>query len=990
MGGLFCTARAQRIDWQHVVKYRQSDGLSSYNIRRILQDKLGYLWVGTQFGLSRFDGTQFLNYAKTAPAKFQLCGVDVRELIEDTAKSSLWVYPGEFGFNRIDMKSMQVNYTGAIPYDGLEEFGISMVHLQEHLWFGAIGLRVFNTARGVFEQSPYRPDPVASKRDLKVRSLWVDRYQNVWCFYAGYGLVIYQGSTKKVLRYIPLRAFNDHLQTGQISVNSCIADGDNGVLVATSQGLRRMKFSADYQVQIDNSPCRSLQALNTESLQAICRTPSGQLLIAGHNELYRFDAALSSYSILQEAEPGPDGDWLSAVQYIYADREDNLWLGCQQGLAFIAGAKSPFQPYYFNKITHEKLDHVRSLCVLKNGDILAGLRNGIAYVRRENKEFSIVDKEHLFHHIFEDKAGNIIVGRNDGIKIYDRSGLTPVNRLFPELAAFADCPVNSHLFIGDSLIVMGTENDSGLLLWNTKQHRVRKLGTASTPMLASNVVNNIYRDSKGRIWVLSDHSLFILSSDLKNVQQVLLSRKGKDSRRLNLFFDMCDADGYYWIAAYGSGIVKIDTAFRVQQIFNTQSGLADDGVYQIFASGGNLIVTSDNGLSILRPDGSARKYFMEDGLHSNSFEEVAGVQQEGLIYAGGVKGFTVIDPRRFSSNKMPPRVYICRVEIECSGPLRHIDTTNLSLRELDIPNDALQTTVSFSGINFSNPRQTTFAYRLRKDNTGWINIGTQHYINLIGLPPGEYLLEVKAANEDGVWSSPVSLTLDFLPKWYQTWWFKAMLALLAAGIVFLIYKIRINQLLRQQRIRKDVASDLHDDIGSSLNSVKIFAHLAMADPQEKTYIQRMEESLEHATAGLRDMIWILDDNRDTIDELCKRIQQFAARPAESLGIKVSFVCPEIISGRKLTKRVKRNLYLIAKEAINNSVKYAGCSHVLLTFSSAYKKLIFDVEDNGNGFDVLNTETGYGLANIRNRAQQISYHCDIASDENGTRIRLTEK
>ncbi len=453
---------------------------------------------------------------------------------------------------------------------------------------------------------------------------------------------------------------------------------------------------------------------------------------------------------------------------------------------------------------------------------------------------------------------------------------------------------------------------------------------------------------------------------------------------------MCEANGYYWIAAYGTGIIQLDSTFKVKKIFNSLYGLSDNGVYQIFPVKDRLVITSDNGLSVLDLNTlKFKRYYQEDGLHSNSFEEVAGTMKDGLIYAGGVKGFTIIDPSKFTTNLIPPKLYINRVFIDRPNNATDIDTTNLNLKQLEVPNDALQVTLNFSGINYSNPERTTFAYRIKEKNESWVNIGTQNYINIIGLSHGTYHVEVKAANEDDLWCEPVVLTLVYLPKWNETWWFKVIIIIAAIGFGYGAYRIRLYQIMKQQKIRRDVASDLHDDIGSSLNSVKVFAHLAKANPSQQEYITNIEDNLEHATIGLRDMIWILDDKHDTISDLCSRLEQYAAKPAVAIGIQVHFSIADGLQHSILTKPVKRNLFLIAKECINNCVKYAACENIWVTIILKSKRLMVVIKDDGKGFEYKENMEGYGLSNIKYRATQINFTSEIRSDASGTEIAITE-
>jgi ligand-binding sensor domain-containing protein len=947
------------------------------------------LWIGTQFGLSRFDGNHFLNYSQNGPKLHRLSSVDVRGIVEDSTE--LWVLPGGDGIDEINLATFRVVQNRRIGYDGVMEFGLSLANTREKLWIGtSSALRMYDKKTKTFTILSKNATQSAKGQYFNVRCLFTDLNGNVWAFYTGYGIEIFNGKTGKKIKRIPIEAFSENADEDlKLRFNNCIDVQAGQLLIGTTGGLRMIYYDSNYAVRVQKNPIRSLDSLNHNAVEGLCRLSSGNVMISSMNQLFCFDAGLKSYSIWKDFRNTVEGDWLSAVQQIHADENDNIWLGCQQGLAYIPNRPCPFQPYFFEQVGGFKLDHVRSVLPLGNGELIVGLRSGAVRIDQKTRKFNSIDQSETYHHIFESSNGDIIFCKSNGLFIQTKGKIEPLAARFPEFQPFESYPINSHLRIGDSIIVLGTENSQGILIWNQNRHSVRQIFAQFGEALQSDVVNNIYLDHKERLWILSDHYITILSKKWKPLIRLTIKDKARNTE-IQPFFDVCEANGFYWIAAYGTGIIQMDSNLRVLKTLNTDSGLSNSGVYQIFHSGNSLIVTTDYGLSVLDlATGKFKLYYSQDGLHSNAFEEVAGTMKNNLVYAGGVQGLTVVDPAKFGTNKIPPKVYISGIVIDRENKKDQIDSTNLNLASLEIPNDAIQTRFYFSGINYSDPNRTTFEYRIR-ENGAWTNNGTDNSVSLIGLLPGTYHFEVKAANEDGYWSEPATLTLIYLPKWYQTWWFKVLIGLAVVGAGYGFYRMRINQILKQQKIRRDLASDLHDDIGSSLNSIKVFAHLASADPLRKEYIRNVETNLEQATVGLRDMLWILDDKLDTIGDLRQRLHQYAARPAEAVGINVTFKIDEGLEARMLTKTVKRNLYMVAKEAINNSVKYADCKSISLSFAFRQKKLILHIRDDGKGFDVENNSAGYGLSNMKHRAGQIHFDFHVHSNSAGTNISVIEK
>jgi two-component sensor histidine kinase len=532
---------------------------------------------------------------------------------------------------------------------------------------------------------------------------------------------------------------------------------------------------------------------------------------------------------------------------------------------------------------------------------------------------------------------------------------------------------------------MGTENDNGILIWNYKRHYVRKIDIHSRPALASNSVNNIYLDKKGQLWVLSDKIITVINKDFSRTKRLDLAMT-EQYAKIDLFFDVCESAGRYWVASYGNGIVEMDNRFKIRKFIGLRDGLCNEGVYNIFNIGdSSLLVTSNNGLSIYNiKRNKFKNYYSEDGLHSNAFEEVSATIDQDQIYAGGINGFTKINPAKLAINKVPPIFYYKNIDVKL-GNGKNIVNTYLNNKNITIPSNWLQASISFAGLNFDDPKRVTYKYRIREIDTNWISNGYRDLINIIGLPPNTYTIEACAANEDGYWSTPQTLVLKIKPKWFETWWFKIGFACLVIIGLTVFYQYRIKQIEIQHRIRREIANDLHDDLGSNLNSIKIFTHLAMENKKNTSYLQELENLVGGTLIGLRDLLWVLDDANDNVASLTERINKFALPIAEASQI--TFSCNSEQGNATISKNEKRNLFLIMKEAINNSFKYAHCSSIKVTLiSDKLNKISITIEDDGIGFNTDNQLGGYGLNNIKYRATQIKYSSRFLSEPGkGTKI-----
>ncbi len=271
-----------------------------------------------------------------------------------------------------------------------------------------------------------------------------------------------------------------------------------------------------------------------------------------------------------------------------------------------------------------------------------------------------------------------------------------------------------------------------------------------------------------------------------------------------------------------------------------------------------------------------------------------------------------------------------------------------------------------------------YAYKIAGLHKEWINLNTQNFITLIGLYPGTYHLQVKAFGEDMTTGEIKELTLVFSPKWYQTLWFKLVLIVLILALGYGAYRIRINQLKHEHQIRTKLASDLHDDLGSTMNSVKVYANLAIMERGAEKYLFKIKESAQEAIVGIRDIIWVLDDSKDSIEDLFTRISSFAASLCEANNITYKLVITQEARDYKLSQGERRNLYMILKEAVNNAVKYAEARELVLSASLKKGKPEIQIADDGKGFDTNTGPEGNGLNNMQRRAKEIKFYFQISS------------
>lgn len=201
---------------------------------------------------------------------------------------------------------------------------------------------------------------------------------------------------------------------------------------------------------------------------------------------------------------------------------------------------------------------------------------------------------------------------------------------------------------------------------------------------------------------------------------------------------------------------------------------------------------------------------------------------------------------------------------------------------------------------------------------------------------------------------------------------------------------RARRLVEMERVRNTIARDLHDDIGSTLSSINIISQLALKDANgSASHFQRIAQHSSSMMESMSDIVWSINPNNDSLEQVISKMKEFASEILEPLDITYSFSGEENLYAVKLNPAFRKNLFLIFKEAINNAAKYSTASSITVHFGKKEKSLLLTITDNGKGFDPANAPSGNGLRNMKARAQTISGELSVRSSPNkGTAVALS--
>ena len=414
--------------------------------------------------------------------------------------------------------------------------------------------------------------------------------------------------------------------------------------------------------------------------------------------------------------------------------------------------------------------------------------------------------------------------------------------------------------------------------------------------------------------------------------------------------------GIIWFCTLGGGVNAFDPVTEKFRAFTTKDGLCSNDVVSITADdNGNYWLGTQNGLSCFTPPNNPfnpkdsfhfRNYDKGDGLPDNKMSMFAGYKDaDGKMFFGCQDaGLISLYPDELKDNAYIPPVYITDFKLfnksvqpkDADSILRSpIELT----KEITLSYDQNAISFEFAALNFFHPERNQYAYMLEGYDKDWIYTdASKRFANYTNLDPGEYIFKVKGSNNDGVWNPVVaSIKLIITPPYWQTWWFRTLLFLAVAAAVYGLYRFRLQHILKLQNIRNKIAADLHDDIGSTLNSISVYSEVAKKDPARQPHALNMiGESSRKVIDAMSDIVWTINPDNDSFEKIILRMRSLCYNLLRAKKIDFTFRADENLNGLKLSLEERRNFYLIFKEALNNLVKYSAASRVSVSLESQFK------------------------------------------------------
>lgn len=981
-----------------------SDGLNTNKVNCIFQDKKGFLWVGTENGIQRFDGRKFINLRSDGlDNSIPPFGVDQ---ILDAGNGRMWIRQGtEIGqYDPVTFKYRKVPaYPGVQQNSSTDLWMSSDSKGNIFLYTRQSKLMCYDSETKSFTNKKV---PVKIPDGWFVNYLYEDVKENKYYICSDKGLAIYDAVTKE-LRYkyhdpqvTPTQSwqnlkfvynfFIDSRRTWWILNYDSISDGEAYHILHINPVTEKL---------IDSTYTKILENKKYEQFDWIFETKDNKLWIGGVNSLINYEIDNRIYAQYVRPNPGDFDIKCREIRQMYEDRESSLWFCTDNGLYVIGRDQENAYNYIFENGANDDI-LINSLLQTKDKERWIGTwGKGILvfdshFVKQDIDLYKgIKQKEFkMIWSLYQPELEGLVWSgcQNGNIAVFDPQSKKAVHILNP--APMRGASVRQIAADKTGNLWFGLQN--GKLFRLNKNDKIRNESFKEVnDFHASILCLNI--DSIGRIW-LGTNKMGLYVMDSTGTRE--LFHFADEHLNVPALF----GNTVYDVEQYNDSIFFISTGLL--NILNINSGkfhrlsrydgLPGNNVFKIKKdSEGILWFPTNNGLgSYSYAENRFASYTERNGFVYAGKPANAKLQmRNGEIWFGGDNSLYGFVPEKLSHRSNPLNVTL--TDFKLFNTYISLDSL-LSLKEIQLKPEQNSFTIYFSSLSYAQQYNLIYYYRLGGVNDEWVKAERDLAAQYTTLPPGDYTFLVKCVNLQGEESPNVtSLSITILPHFYQTWWFLVIVLIAVAWLTYFIYRQRINKLLAIERVRNKVARDLHDDVGSTLSTINILSSMAktklLTDPVKTSeYITKITDNSQQMMEAMDDIVWSIKPDNDSMLKILARMREYASGILEPKDIEITFDIGEHIQELKLEMETRRDLFLIFKEAVNNTAKYSHCTtaEVILKFENQRLRMI--VADNGQGFDVSSADGGNGLGNMQKRAELLKGVVEINSQLNlGTTVIL---
>lgn len=987
------------------IAYPARLGISESLNYHVCESSDGYLWIGTDNGLIKFDGK---HYQRILAGSASITDNYVVDVAEDINKL-IWIA----GF-----------------------------------WNGC---SYFNTKTQTFRRFPKIGDSGSDMQQVN-KILCLPNGQ-VWLATGNMGLALYNKAIDSFEFFKPNETFrNGSMNSNKFTIQDMVQDPTDSSIFWLIHGDEIYKFntcSHDFTY---------IPILNREKFQKLYFTSidhnGDHLLWLGSWSQGMFKFNLSSYDMEQIQYRTPDGklELGMVVLDVLQINDSIVWWACSLSGLFEYNNSTNYCKNISPPLQNEQLDSpafsYQAISKTKSGSIYVGLSS---YLLHWNSKFNRLSNkiilapthlplntylstlvsdqnEHYYYFACAGPESLIRFKTSDqsqqNIQVRHPGAVTGLKNLqwmnanqlialgFDGLlytmasrdSIMRPLQINNKLFesIGDILV------NANQVLWIRKKASLYQVRLPGFHIIDSISLNNLpvpekYKnwplyfyqlasDHLSRIWLSTNQGLFMIDPNkLPPIQIAKGTPLGAWMRHDLIRSFFIDQDETVWIGYNGDGLQRMDiNNFKEDKRLNSIN-LPSQTINDIsMTTKGQILLATTAGLIEINPDSyNWQVYGVQDGLVINHLESGLFVTPDGKVFVPQLNSYHLFHEHKLTIDHEYLKINITEFKVNdsslnLSGFLKNNAEIKLNYKKNNL-------SIKFAAMHKEFPWRTQYSYRLfaKGDTSSWHSIDEPN-LQFSALQAGDYTLQLKALGAGNTISWPKQIFISIAPPFWKTWWFISLLNCFALLFLYGLYRIRIQQIRKPLEIRTLISRNLHDDIGSSLSNIQILNELARRNlnntEKARSFLDKSKEDLLRISEALSDIVWNVSPKYDDLNNLFVRMRRYAADILEGKQINYEFHFPEHAVQIKLHMEFRREFYLIFKESLHNLVKYAKANKVIIDLTIKEGFIVLIVTDDGIGFDITSNQLGHGLENMKHRALKCHGNLEIKTGLNkGTSI-----
>ena len=951
----------------------ESDGLSDNRINCFLQDSRGVMWMGSNYGLNSFDGSVVLQYHHSSQPG-TLASDAVNDIKEDD-KQTLWMATGS-GLSALDINTKKIsNYYYSNNNEVLNRYYSLAIINNRILLATEEGLEIFDRSSKKF--SLYK-NPADENGNNRITKIFIDSKQRIWlCTYNG----LWQFSMANNNFTCYNWPGNDALFDGL--VNDILEDHTGQLWFGCwSKGLKKIDPATKKVESFLHFGGSSTNIISiTEQ-----KSQDGYALWVNSN-LSRVDTTVKAFVPLLQNDNNkniPGTAWR-----IYCDRNNLLWISTADGVKIY----NPARQYFTTRILSDYVPLTSqgiSLLPLQNKFLLGG-EGGTALLIFNDSLQQLQNLSRAVSHgaavmsIQQDNHKNFWLCTSGGLMLLD-SALNPKKVFTHSDNDSFSIPknfINAILFKKNGEIwVMPWRK--GIWKLDVVTGRFSRVTYNNSILLPDANISKVLEDKNGNCWI-TDYTggLFKYNAAAGTVENIIAAHR---------FTNEYVTGNTLWTVA-SSEIFSVD--IETNKI-NTVLLPAGKNKYEydfIIDNNNCLWIATKSGLLFFNPQTKKfQQYTNSDGLYNNDADiTFAHLSNGNIIMAAGTYITSFSPAIAQLSNNIVPLLF--------TGAVADGAEKNMTNGQLDLSFNEKNISLSWALLNYSNAQGNLYYYRLSSVNSDWQFAGNHGTAVFNSLEPGTYTFYFKAASPDGVMSPEKSITLVIHPPFWKTWWFR-ILAVLGLSLLFFRVvryisqrnlKEKVLQLEKEQAVEKErnrISRDMHDELGSGLTKIAILTEVIKTNQPSNEHIEKISETARGLVDNLDEMVWALNPKNDSLDKLAAYIAEYTNQYLEGTGIDCVIDLPDEITPLHISEEKRRNIFMVVKEFLNNTVKHSRGHTVYVNLQQNKNGFSFVIKDDGKGFNQADvSDMGNGLKYMQQRIADAGGKAQLSSSPQGTMLKI---